>query len=114
MKSGKQIIVYEAYFEALGDAEVGRLARAMIDYKSHGVEPKFCGNERFIWPAIKRDIDEANQAQETAASAHREAGRSGGRPKNQKNQNGFIGIYLAMCKIDQRFSSPSKRYLARR
>ena len=47
---------YEAYFQPLSDAEVGRLARAMLQFKSHGVEPVFSGNERFVWPAIKADI----------------------------------------------------------
>lgn len=49
---------YESYFEQLGDAEVGRLVRAMINYKLHGVAPEFSGSERFIWPAIKRELDE--------------------------------------------------------
>ena len=51
---------YEAYFQPLSDAEVGRLARAMLQFKSHGVEPVFSGNERFVWPAIKRDIGKSN------------------------------------------------------
>ena len=53
---------YEAYFQPLSDAEVGRLARAMLQFKSHGVEPVFSGNERFVWPAIKRDLEEARAA----------------------------------------------------
>ena len=47
---------YEAYFEPLSAAEVGRLTLAMMKYKSQGVEPVFAGNERFVWPAIKADI----------------------------------------------------------
>lgn len=47
---------YEAYFQPLGDAEVGRLVLGMMKYKSQGVEPVFAGNERFVWPAIKADI----------------------------------------------------------
>lgn len=47
---------YEAYFEPLSSAEVGRLTLAMMKYKSQGVEPVFAGNERFVWPAIKADI----------------------------------------------------------
>ena len=75
-------ISYEAYFEALSDAEVGRLARAMIEYKSSGVEPKFSGNERFIWPAIRRDIDEAEERERIFAEKQAENGARGGRPKN--------------------------------
>lgn len=49
---------YESYFEPFCAAEVGRLVLAMMQYKSSGVEPKFSGSEKFIWPAIKRDLDE--------------------------------------------------------
>ena len=87
---------YASYFEAYGAAEVGRLVLAMIKYRASGVEPEFSGSERFIWPAIKRDIDESVSMQESAADAYRENGKKGGRPKkpngnseNQKNQFGF-------------------------
>lgn len=72
---------YEAYFQPLSDAEVGRLARAMLQFKSHGVEPVFSGNERFVWPAIKRDLEEARAAQEAYREKQRDNGRKGGRPK---------------------------------
>lgn len=49
---------YSSYFEPLGAAEVGRLVLAMMKYKSSGVEPEFSGSEKFIWPAIRRDLDE--------------------------------------------------------
>lgn len=74
-------LTYDAYFEPLGDAEVGRLALAMMKYKSQGVEPVFSGNERFLWPAIKRDIDNAAAIQNAQLERDRENGRKGGRPK---------------------------------
>lgn len=74
-------ISYSAYFEPLGDAEVGRLTRAMIDYKSSGAEPKFSGNERFVWPAIKRDIDTAEAARQEYIKQQSEYGKKGGRPR---------------------------------
>lgn len=92
-------VSYESYFEAYSAAEVGRLVLAMIKYRMSGVEPEFSGSERFIWPAIKRDLDESLKAQEAAAEVHRENGKKGGRPpkpnkpdvfsENQKNQIGF-------------------------
>ena len=89
-------VSYEAYFEPLGDAEVGRLARAMIEYKSSGAAPKFSGNERFVWPAIKRDIDNAIAAQQGLSQTRADSGKLGGRPKKpnafsekQKNQMVF-------------------------
>lgn len=90
-------ISYKNYFEAYSAAEVGRLVLAMIEYRESGASPEFSGSERFIWPAIRRDIDESIKAQESAAEANRENGKKGGRPKkpneteeNQKNQNGFL------------------------
>lgn len=78
-------VSYESYFEPFSDVEVGRLVRAMMKYRASREEPKFNGNERFIWPAIRRDIDESVAAQESAASANRENGKKGGRPpKNAK------------------------------
>lgn len=75
---------YADYFEPLGDAEVGRLARAMIAYKSTGATPKFSGNERFTWPAIKRDIDEQIAAQAEFSEKQSENGKKGGRPKKPR------------------------------
>lgn len=72
---------YEAYFEPLSAAEVGRLTLAMMKYKSQGAEPVFAGNERFVWPAIKRDIDEANQSAAEYSAKQSENGKKGGRPK---------------------------------
>ena len=84
---------YASYFEPYSAAEVGRLVLAMINYKSSGVDPEFSGSERFVWPAIKRDIDEQTKAQEDAAEVRRGNGKKGGRPKsdnNQENQDGFL------------------------
>lgn len=72
---------YETYFEPLADAEVGRLVRAMMKYKSDGTEPKFSGNERFTWPSIKRDMDEAERAYIEYRDSRSQNGSKGGRPK---------------------------------
>lgn len=87
---------YKVYFEAYSAAEVGRLVLAMIEYKLSGAEPEFSGSERFIWPAIKRDIDMASAAQEAKAESNKENGKKGGRPKkserlndNPENPDGF-------------------------
>ena len=68
---------YKDYFESYSAAEVGRLVLAMMDYHASGVEPEFSGSERFVWPAIRRDIDNSKDTLETA----RENGKKGGRPK---------------------------------
>lgn len=73
-------ISYRTYFDQYNAEQVGNIIFAMLDYKEKGTEPKFEGYERFIWPAIRRDIDEANEAQEKQAATNRENGKKGGRP----------------------------------
>ena len=43
--------------EPLSDAERGRLFTACLEYSKTGVAPELCGNERFIFPTIKEQID---------------------------------------------------------
>lgn len=75
---------YRSYFEAYSAAEVGRLVLAAMDYRESGAEPEFSGSERFIWPAIRRDIDESVAAQKAISAARIEAGKQGGRPESEK------------------------------
>ena len=74
---------YAAYFEPLSEAEVGRLVLAMLKYKSTGTAPELKGNERFVWPAVQRDIDAAIEAQNALSSIRSSAGKQGGRPKSK-------------------------------
>lgn len=75
---------YRSYFEAYSAAEVGRLVLAAMDYRESGAEPEFSGSERFIWPAIRRDIDESVAAQKAISASRSEAGKQGGRPEAEK------------------------------
>jgi hypothetical protein len=91
---------YEDYFREYDDESIGAIVRAMLAYRKNGEQPQFEGPERFIWPAIQRDIDESIKAQEAASNVYRENGKKGGRPpktsgfletkENQKNQSGFL------------------------
>ena len=65
-------VSYWEYFEPLTDQEVGRLVRGMLCYKRTGALPPLTGNERFVWPAIQRDIDEGTRAQEERSQKMRE------------------------------------------
>lgn len=50
----------------LNDSEKGRLFDAMLHYAETGEEPpEFKGNERFLWPVAKLDIDRTAQKCET-------------------------------------------------
>lgn len=74
---------FSEVISSLSDAEIGRLFLAMLRYVETGEEPLlFKGNEAFLWPVAKRDIDMANAKQETL----RQNGLKGGRPKSKDNQ----------------------------
>lgn len=77
---------YGTYFQSYSPEEIGHLVLAMLAYKDTGEEPDFQGPERFIWPAIRRDINEAREAQEAAAAQARENGKKGGRPRTRTEE----------------------------
>ena len=57
MKYLKVFTDFSVSLEPLGDAECGRLFKAMLEYAKTGQEPDLRGNERFIWPTAKQSID---------------------------------------------------------
>ena len=76
--------------EPLNDAERGRLFTAMLQYAATGEVIEFRGNERYVWPIAKQNIDQAAQKVETL----RRNGARGGRPskaeetkENQRKPN---------------------------
>ena len=74
---------FEDVLQMLDPSEVGRLFLAMLHYAASGEEPDgLFGNERYVWPVAKRDIDHA--ADESRIL--RENGLKGGRPKTKQNQ----------------------------
>lgn len=73
-------VSYRTYFEPYDAEQIGNIVLAMLDYKEYGQEPHFDGEERFVWPAIRREIDTSSDAQEKQAKANQENGRKGGRP----------------------------------
>ena len=66
--------------EPLGDAERGRLFMAMLEYAESGTEPDFRGNERFVWPMAKLQLDRTEKEYRKQV----ENGRKGGRPSKTK------------------------------
>ena len=73
---------YESYFEPLSAAEVGRLVLAMMKYKSSGTEPELNGNERYVWPAVKRDLIKDAEYIE----GKRISGKAGGKSKRKQSE----------------------------
>lgn len=71
---------YRELFAELEFDDIGRLVIAMMDYKD-GQEPKIDGNERFVWPFVRRDIDNAREAYLETCQRQSANGAKGGRPK---------------------------------
>lgn len=71
---------YKELFEPLEFEEIGRLIVSMQRYKD-GETVDITGNERFVWPSIRRDIDSAKAAYEETCRRQSENGSRGGRPK---------------------------------
>lgn len=64
--------------------EIGSLFLMMLEYAESGNEPsEFVGNESFLFPVAKQQIDLAAERAEKL----RENGMKGGRPKNQTEPN---------------------------
>ena len=78
MKYFKLFVDFAEVTEALNDAEMGRLIRAMITYASDGSKPDLRGNERYLWGAAKSSIDQqsASYANKVDAVAKAREARS--------------------------------------
>ena len=76
-------VSYSESFAPYSDEEVGRMVRAMLTYTATGEIPLFDGNERFIWPTLKAQIDRDEAVYQERCEKNRANGAKGGRPKNQ-------------------------------
>jgi hypothetical protein len=82
--------LYHSYLDAiepLGDAERGRLFTACLEYSKTGALPELSGNERFIFPMIRGQIDRDNEAYAEKRQQNSQNGKLGGRPT--KKPDGF-------------------------
>ena len=70
----------ETLFEPYSDEEKGRLFAALMAYVFRGEEPAFSGNERYLWPALRRHADACAENSRKQA----ENGKNGGRPRTEK------------------------------
>ena len=72
---------YHSYLksiEPLNDAERGRLFTALLEYSSTGAEPELRGNERYIFPTMKEQIDRDKASYEAKCAKNRESSAKGG------------------------------------
>lgn len=62
--------------EPFSYAERGRLFTAMLEYAKDQTTAELCGNERFIWPMVKADIDRQQEAYDRKCETNRANGAS--------------------------------------
>lgn len=87
------VCLYHSYLDAiqaLGDAERGRLFTAMLEYSLTGAAGHLSGNERFLFPLVKAQIDRDKEKYTRQCEKNAINGKSGGRPKKPKNPVGFF------------------------
>jgi hypothetical protein len=72
---------YLTAIEPLNDAERGRLFTALLIYSSTGEVPDLRGNERFVFPQMKWQIDRDKGNYNDFCARQSENGKKGGRPK---------------------------------
>lgn len=65
----------------LTDAEVGRLVKAMVIYAKEGVEVDLPGNEDFLFPVFKDQLDKDRAAYAEVSAKRKAAGAKGGKAK---------------------------------
>lgn len=80
----KLFVDYLDAIEPLGDAERGRLFTALLEYTRTGEAPQLCGNERFLFPMMRAQIDRDEAAMSDISEARSAAGKKGAKAKLSK------------------------------
>ena len=87
----KIFVDYLDAIEPLGDAERGRLFTSLLTYARTGEAPQLGGNERFIFPMMRAQIDRDVAAMadisETGSDAAKKANASKSMQMQQKHAN---------------------------
>ena len=82
----------------LSAAERGRLFTAMLEYAGQGVAPDLRGNERFVWPQLKSQIDRDNERYEEISQMRSEFGKQGGLAKaSSRKQKKHLPANAGKC-----------------
>ena len=83
------ICIYENYldnFSLYSSEEVGNMVLALLTYLRTGEEPNFQGNERFLWPWLRQQLDRDRESYAKRCDANRKNGKLGGRPKKEQEE----------------------------
>ena len=77
----KLFVDYLDAIEPLGDAERGRLFTSLLEYARTSEAPQLGGNERFLFPMMRAQIDRDNAAMAGLSEARSKAGKIGAEAK---------------------------------
>lgn len=80
---------YHSYLEnmeLLNSEERGRLFTALLEYSKDGTLIPLTGNERFVFPGIRSQIDRDKTQWEQIDNVKTANGRKGGRPKKAETE----------------------------
>ena len=80
----KLFLDYLDAVEPLGDAERGRLFTALLQYARTGEAPQLGGNERFLFPMMRAQIDRDEAAAEGLSESRSAAGKKGAQARASK------------------------------
>lgn len=84
-------------FKTLSNTEKERLFDAIEAYSNDKEMPELLGKELVAWALIETELEADKESRRKAADSHREAGKNGGRPKNQtepnETKNNQIGFF---------------------
>ncbi len=90
-------LAYHSLLESLepyNDAERGRLFTALLQYSATGAVPHLSGNERYVFPTLKAQIDRDVESYNAKCEKNSKNGKLGGRPPKSERlsekPNGFF------------------------
>lgn len=87
--------------EPLNDSERGRLFTALLKYSVTGIAPELRGNERFLFPMMKENLDREQESYSRIVERNMGNGKNGGRPKNPENPVGFCKTQKTQTQQDK-------------
>ena len=88
----KLFVDYLDAIEPLGDAERGRLFTSLLEYARTGEAPQLGGNERFLFPMMRAQIDRDNAAMTGLSEARSKAGKIGAEAKQANSGFNYVNV----------------------
>lgn len=117
MSGMNYVCLYVSYLESLDpftNEKIGRIVKAMLAYASAGEFPQFSGNERFIWPTLKAQIDRDESAYRDQCEKNRANGAKRGRPQKNRTVIPATECFLEKPKKAKEKRRKEKRVVLRR